>query len=249
MSEWKVPAKIPVHVGIIMDGNGRWAKAHGLPRALGHRRGANVLRDIVRESGNVGIAVLSLYAFSTENWKRSAEEVGALMGLLLEFFQKETEALHQNNVRIRILGDVGGLPAPQQSVVLHAMERTARNTGLQLNIALNYGGRDEIRRAFQKLYQRMQAEAMDPSAIDEAMIAGALDTAGQPDVDLLIRPSGEMRLSNFLLFQSAYAEFVFCDMLWPDFTVEEYHRTLEAFARRDRRRGGRNERGEGNNNA
>ena len=151
MSEWRPPENLPKHVAIIMDGNGRWAKKHGLPRALGHRRGVEALREIVRASSDIRVEVLSLYAFSTENWKRSAEEVGALMGLLLEFFQREIEELHRNNVLIRILGDVNGLPMPQRKAALRAMERTKNNGGLQLNIALNYGGRDEIRRAFQKL--------------------------------------------------------------------------------------------------
>ena len=239
MSEWRVPEILPKHVAIIMDGNGRWAKKHGVPRALGHRRGVEALREIVRESSDIGVAVLSLYAFSTENWKRSAEEVGALMGLLLEFFQREIEALHQNNVRIRILGDVTGLPAPQQRAALRAMERTENNGGLQLNIALNYGGRDEIRRAFQKIAALAQDGKLDATSIDEQTISNALDTAGQPDVDLLIRPSGELRISNFLLYQSAYAEFVFCDTLWPDFTREIYRQTLDEYAKRDRRRGGR----------
>lgn len=239
MSEWKIPANLPKHVAIIMDGNGRWAKKHGLPRALGHRRGVEALREIVRESSDLRIQVLSLYAFSTENWKRSTEEVGALMGLLLEFFQKEIEALHQNNVQIRVLGDIAGLPAPQQRAAERAMERTKNNGGLMLNIALNYGGRDEIRRAFQRLCASVQSGETDPLSIDEQAISSALDTAGQPDVDLLIRPSGELRLSNFLLYQSAYAEFIFCDTLWPDFSKELYRQTLAEFSRRDRRHGGR----------
>lgn len=238
MSSWQAPEKLPKHVAIIMDGNGRWAKKHGLPRVLGHRKGVEALREIVRESSDLGVQVLSLYAFSTENWKRSTEEVSALMGLMLEFFQREIEELHQNQVRVRILGDLIRLPAPQQKAAEHAMERTKHNTGLQLNIALNYGGRDEIKRAFQKLYARIQA-GMDPSAIDEQSIADVLDTAGQPDVDLIIRPSGELRLSNFLLFQSAYAEFVYCDTLWPDFSKEAYHQALDTYAKRDRRHGGR----------
>ena len=239
MSEWRVPDPLPKHVAIIMDGNGRWAKKHGVPRALGHRRGVEALRAIVRESSDIGVEVLSLYAFSTENWKRSAEEVGALMGLLLEFFQREIEELHRNNVRIRILGDVTGLPAPQQKASVRAMERTRGNGGLQLNIALNYGGRDEIRRTFLRIAALCREGKIDASSIDEKAVSDALDTAGQPDVDLLIRPSGELRISNFLLYQSAYAEFVFCDTLWPDFTREIYHKTLEEYAKRDRRRGGR----------
>lgn len=245
MSEWIIPDKLPRHVAIIMDGNGRYAKRHGIPRALGHRKGVNALRDIVSESSKLGIGVLSVYGFSTENWKRSTEEVGTLMSLLLEFFQKETDALHKNNVNIRILGEVAGLPDAQRASVERAMRITGNNTGLMFNIALNYGGRDEIRRAFVKLAQRIKENTLDVSAIDDAVIQSALDTAGQPDVDLLIRPSGELRLSNFLLYQSAYAEFVYCDTLWPDFTIHTYHQALDTFAQRERRYGGRKEQGEG----
>ncbi len=236
---WTVPAALPRHVAIIMDGNGRWAKKRGLPRAFGHRKGVEALRAIVRESSDLGIQVLSLYAFSTENWKRSTDEVGALMGLLLEFFAKEIDELHANRVRIRILGDVSGLPEAQRAAARNAMARTGANTGLQLNIALNYGGRDEIIRAARTLASRVREGTLEPDAIDEATFAAALDTAGQPDVDLLIRPSGEQRLSNFLLFQAAYAEFLFPDTLWPDFGVDTYHKALDTYAGRDRRFGGR----------
>lgn len=231
--------KLPRHVAIIMDGNGRWAKKRGIARALGHRRGIEALRGVVRESGSQGIEVLSLYAFSTENWKRSAEEVGVLMDLLLEFFDRETEEMHKNRVRIRILGDISGLPEKQRASVTRAMRRTEQNDGLQLNIALNYGGRDELTRAARYLAEQAAQGLLNPADIDEAMLAGALDTHGQPDVDLMIRPSGEMRLSNFLLFQSAYAEFLFPDVLWPDFSVQAYREALNAYALRDRRFGGR----------
>lgn len=239
MSDWQTPARLPRHVAIIMDGNGRWAKAHGLPRAMGHRKGVEALREIVRESSNIGMEVLTLYAFSTENWKRSTEEVGVLMRLLLEFFGSEIEELHKNKVCIRILGDVQGLPGPQREVAMRAMERTGANTGLRLNIALNYGGRDEIVRAVRQIMQDVQAGALSPDAVDDGAIAARLDTAGQPDVDLMIRTSGEQRLSNFLLYQAAYAEFLFPDVLWPDFSVDHYHAALQAYARRDRRFGGR----------
>lgn len=222
-----------------MDGNGRWAKKRGLGRALGHRKGVETLRAVVRESSELGIGVLSLYAFSTENWSRSAEEVGALMGLLLEFFAKEIDALHANRVRVRILGDVEGLPGPQRDAALAAMARTAENAGLQLNIALNYGGRDELVRAM----RRLMRAGLAPEQVNEKALADALDTAGQPDVDLMIRPGGEMRLSNFLLFQSAYAEFLFPGTLWPDFDVDAYHHALDAYAARERRLGGRKEHG------
>lgn len=238
---WKPPERLPRHVAIIMDGNGRWAKKRALPRAFGHRSGVEALRSIVRESSDLGIEALSLYAFSTENWKRSAVEVNALMGLLLEFFSKEIDELHANGVRIRILGDYQALPEAQRKAVQRAMRITGENHGLQLNIALNYGGRDELTRAARSLAQRVKAGELSPDGIDEETFASALDTAGQPDVDLVIRTSGEMRLSNFLPYQSAYAELLFPDTLWPDFDVQAYHDMLDAYAARDRRFGGRKE--------
>lgn len=239
MPEWRAPARMPRHVAIIMDGNGRWAQRRGLPRAMGHRRGVEALRAIVRESSDLGIEVLTLYAFSTENWRRSQEEVGVLMRLLLEFFGSEIEALHQNRVRIRILGDVEGLPGPQREVACRAMTRTENNDGLRLNIALNYGGRDELVRGIRRLAAEAAAGQLNAEAINEQAVADVLDTAGQPDVDLMIRTSGEQRLSNFLLFQAAYAEFLFPDVLWPDFDVNAYHMALDAYAARERRFGGR----------
>ena len=222
MSEF---AKLPRHVAIIRDGNGRWAKAHKLQVAQGHRRGTETLRAIIRESSDIGIEALSLYAFSTENWKRSPAEVGALMSLLLEYFTSEIDELDEKNVRIRILGDKDGLPGPQKQALIAAEERTRGNTGLKLNIAINYGARDEILRAVRTL----------------ADFEAALYTHDLPDVDLLIRTSGEMRLSNFLLYQCAYAEMTFPTVLWPDFSLDDYHSALAAFGRRDRRFGGRNE--------
>ncbi|MCL1795626.1 MAG: isoprenyl transferase [Clostridia bacterium] len=230
---------LPRHVAIIMDGNGRWAERRGIARALGHRKGVEALREVVRESSDLGIKVLTLFAFSTENWKRSAEEVGALMGLLLEFFDKETEALHRNRVKIRVLGDIAGLPDRQRDASIRAMRRTQNNDGLQLNIALNYGGRDELVRAVRSISEQIAAGTIAPCQIDEKTLSNALDTAGQPDVDLLIRPGGEARISNFLLFQSAYAEFLFPDTLWPDFSIDAYREALDAYAMRDRRFGGR----------
>lgn len=234
MSGWKAPDKLPRHVAIIMDGNGRWAKRRGLPRVLGHRKGVEALRAVVRESSDLGVEVLTLYAFSTENWKRTSEEIGVLMGLLLEFFGRELGDLHANNVRIRILGELAGLPEAQRRVSEEAMACTKNNSGLQLNIALNYGGRNELVRAVRKLV----TQGVTADAIDEHALAGALDTAGQPDVDLLIRTSGEQRLSNFLLFQTAYAEFIFPATLWPDFGLDAYHDALTVYAARDRRFGG-----------
>lgn len=242
MSElWTKPERMPRHVAIIMDGNGRWAKKRGVPRAMGHRAGVEAMRAIIRESSDLGVEVLSLYAFSTENWKRSTEEVGVLMGLLLEFCSREVENLYRNNVRIRIIGDVEHMPEPQRTALNNAMTRTADRTGLQLNFAINYGGRDELRRAARRLCEQALAGALTPEDITEETLRQALDTAGQPDADLVIRTSGEERMSNFLPFQAAYAELQFPQILWPDFGVDEYHAALENFAGRDRRFGGRNE--------
>ena len=240
MTDQWTPALLPRHVAIIMDGNGRWAKKHKMKIALGHRTGVEALRSIIRESSDIGIEALSLYAFSTENWKRDPSEVEALMGLLLEFFTSEIDELDEKNVRIRILGDKDGMPPKQRAALINAEERTGKNTGLRLNIAINYGGRAELVRAARRLAEKAKAGLIDPAAIDEDALAGELYTAGLPDVDLLIRTSGEMRLSNFLLYQCAYAEFLFPTVLWPDFTLKHYHDALDAFAKRDRRYGGRN---------
>ena len=230
---------LPRHVAIIMDGNGRWAKQHKIQVALGHRKGVEALRSIIRESSDLGIEALSLYAFSTENWKRSPQEVEALMALLLEFFTSEIDELDEKNVCIRILGDKDGMPPKQREALIRAEERTGKNTGLKLNIALNYGGRAELVRAARSLARKAAAGEMRPEDITEDTLAEELYTHGLPDVDLLIRTSGEMRLSNFLLYQCAYAEFYFPTVLWPDFRLSDYHRALEAYAHRDRRFGGR----------
>ncbi|MBO2517204.1 MAG: isoprenyl transferase [Clostridiales bacterium] len=232
---------LPRHVAIIMDGNGRWAKKHRIKIALGHRRGVETLRDIIRESSDIGIEVLTLYAFSTENWSRSPEEVEALMGLLLEFFISEIDELDEKNVCIRILGEKSALPLPQQEALMKAENRTKENTGLQLNIAINYGSRPEIIRAVKTIAEKVRQGKLDIDRIDESTMSEALYTAGQPDVDLLIRTSGEQRLSNFLLWQCAYAEFTFPTVLWPDFTLKEYHAALDDYMHRDRRFGGRKE--------
>lgn len=233
--------KLPRHVAIIMDGNGRWAQRRGMPRTFGHKAGVEALREIIRHSDDLGIEALTIYAFSSENWKRSAEEVGALMGLLLEYFTKELDELHRENVRIRILGDIDGMPKGlerQQSALHAAIDRTQGNTGLNLNIALNYGGQQEIVRAARQLARRAASGEIAPEEIDQAMFAGELYTAGLPEVDFLIRTSGEMRLSNFLLYQCAYAEFYQTDVLWPDFDRDAYDEALLAYQRRNRRFGG-----------
>ena len=232
-------AVLPKHVGIIMDGNGRWARQHRLAVAFGHRAGTENLREIIRHTDDLGIGALSLYAFSTENWRRSPEEVAALMQLILDFFASEIDELDEKNVRITILGDKAALPRKQRDTLLEAEERTGGNTGLRLNIAINYGGRAELTRAARLLAEEVKAGRLAPEAIDEAALEARLYTAGIPDVDLLIRTSGEMRLSNFLLWQCAYAEFVFPEKLWPDFAVADYDQALQVFAGRARRFGGR----------
>ena len=232
-------ARLPRHVGIIMDGNGRWAKAHKLAVALGHRQGTENLREIIRHTDDIGIEALSLYAFSTENWRRSPEEVAALMQLILDYFASEIDELDEKHVRITILGEKRDLPEKQRITLVSAEQRTMRNQGLRLNIAINYGGRAEIVRAAQRLAQAAVSGVIRPDEIDESRFADNLWTEGLPDVDLLIRTSGEMRLSNFLLWQCAYAEFVFPEELWPDFSVQSYDQALQVYASRDRRFGGR----------
>lgn len=233
-----VNEQLPKHIAVIMDGNRRWARQHAFQVALGHRKGVEAVRTIVRECDHLGIEVLSLYAFSTENWQREKREVDTLMALLQEFFTSDIDELDEKNVRIRILGVKERLPDMQRATVTRCEERTKNNTGLQLNIAINYGSRDEILRMVRRMCFDTAAGRIDPDQIDDEMIASYLDTNGQPDVDLLIRTSGEMRLSNFLLYQCAYAEFYFTPVLWPDFGVEELHGALEEFAHRQRRHGG-----------
>ena len=226
---------MPCHVAIVMDGNGRWATRRSLPRNAGHAAGVEAIRDIIRASDDWGIKYLSLYAFSTENWMRPSDEVNALMGLLLRYFNSEIDELDEKNVRILILGDITKLPGPQRAAVERAMERTEKNTGLNLNIALNYGGKAELLRAMNLLAKRSAEEGRE--SWTEKDLEGGLYTAGQPDVDLFIRPGGEKRVSNFLLWQSAYAEIVFNDTLRPDYDRERYRKDLWEYAGRDRRFG------------
>lgn len=230
--------ELPRHVAIIMDGNGRWANARSLPRTVGHRAGVERLRGIIRLSSDIGVEALSIYAFSTENWKRPSMEVNALFELFAEYFLKEIDALHQNGVCIRALGDIGSLPSKVEKGARAAMERTRSNPGLKLNIGLNYGGRSEIIRAVQRITGQAVSGEIEPDAIDEKLFSGILDTGGQPDPDLLIRTGGEKRLSNFLLFQLAYAELLFVDDYWPDFSDERYLECLRAYQSRKRRYGG-----------
>ena len=231
--------KLPEHVAIIMDGNGRWARRHKLSVSRGHRQGTETLREIIRHTDDLGIRALSLYAFSTENWNRSEEEVAALMQLILDFFASEIDELDAKNVRILILGDKGGLPEKQRETLKEAERRTEKNTGLRLNIAVNYGGRAELVKAAREIATLAVNGSLPLNGITEETISEHLYTCGQPDVDLLIRTSGEQRLSNFLLYQNAYAEFVFPEVLWPDFTVHDYDLALDAYAHRERRFGAR----------
>lgn len=233
------PVPVPVHIAIIMDGNGRWAKRRGMPRYAGHAYGAETFRRIANHCRDIGVRYLTVYAFSTENWKRSKEEVGALMQLILDFFASEIDELDEKNVRILILGDKAALPEKQRDTLIEAERRTAKNTGLHLNIALNYGGRAELTRAARLIAEEAAQGRLNPDEINEETVAQRLYTAGQPDVDLMIRTSGEMRLSNFLLWQCAYAEFEFPTVLWPDFTVADYDEALAAFGGRERRFGKR----------
>lgn len=235
------PERLPKHVAIIMDGNGRWARQHKVKIAMGHRTGTETLREIIRNSSDIGIEALSLYAFSTENWGRPQSEVDALMQLILDFFASEIDELCEKNVRILILGDKSGLPEKQRLTLLSAEQRTAGNTGLKLNIAINYGSRAELAHAAQSLARDVQAGLLQPEDITEQLLSSRLYTADLPDVDLLIRTSGEMRLSNFLLFQCAYAEFVFPEVLWPDFDLAQYHQCIAQFQSRKRRFGKREE--------
>ena len=232
-------AKLPRHVAIIMDGNGRWAKKHKLNVAMGHRQGVETLREVIRHTDDLKIEALTIYAFSTENWNRSKEEVAALMQLILDFFKSEIDELDEKNVRILILGEKDVFPDEQREVLIEAERRTGDNTGLTLNICLNYGGRAELVRAAKSIVEDVQAGRLSLDKVDETTISDRLYTANQPDVDLMIRTSGEMRLSNFLLYQCAYAEFLFPKVLWPDFTVQDYDEALLAYGGRERRFGKR----------
>ena len=232
-------AKLPRHVAVIMDGNGRWAKKHKLNVAIGHRQGVETLREVIRHTDDLKIEALTIYAFSTENWNRSKEEVGALMQLILDFFKSEIDELMEKNVRILILGEKDVFPDKQREVLIEAERRTGDNTGLTLNICLNYGGRAELVRAAKSIAQDVKDGTLDVNAITAQTISDRLYTANQPDVDLMIRTSGEMRLSNFLLYQCAYAEFLFPTVLWPDFSVQDYDEALMAYGGRERRFGKR----------
>jgi undecaprenyl diphosphate synthase len=225
-------------VAIIMDGNGRWAQARGLPRSAGHRAGAEAARKAVRAAGEAGVECLTLYAFSSENWRRPADEISDLTGLLKFYVKRELEGLHKEGVRLKILGDHNAFEADVARLVDSAVARTAGNRRMTVAIALNYGARGELVNAARRLARQAAAGELDPEAIDEARIEAALDTHDLPPLDLLIRTSGEQRLSNFLLWQAAYAELLFVETLWPDFDGDTLRAALAEYARRERRYGG-----------
>ncbi|NIX77146.1 isoprenyl transferase [Microvirga terricola] len=229
---------VPTHVAIIMDGNGRWAAQRGLPRFEGHRRGVEAIRRAVRTAGDLGIRYLTVYSFSAENWRRPAQEVSDLMGLLKRFVRHDLADLHANNIRVRIIGEREGLSPDIRSILDEAEQLTRSNTGLTLVIAFNYGGRQEIVGAIRALARQVKAGALDPEAIDLETVEAGLDTHGIPDPDLLIRTSGEQRISNFLTWQTAYSEFVFVPAFWPDFDDAIFRAAIEEYNRRDRRFGG-----------
>ena len=234
----KLTAKVPAHVAIIMDGNGRWAKKRGLPRTMGHRKGVESVREAVRVAGDVGISYLTLFAFSSENWTRPETEVNDLMGLLKAFIRRDLAELHSENIRIRVIGSRENLRGDILPLLLEAEETTRNNTGLTLVIAFNYGSRDEIARAARKLALKVQSGAIRPEDIDAVALDRELDTWGMPDPDLLIRTSGEERLSNFLLWQSAYTELLFVPEFWPDFSRDTFYAALASYSGRERRFGG-----------
>lgn len=228
---------LPNHVAIIMDGNGRWAKKRNLPRIAGHRGGIAAVRDIVEVCGELGIEVLTLYTFSTENWRRPRDEVSALMKLLLRTLRNEIDELVQNNVRLMAVGDIRSLPENARQGILWGIEETKQNSGLILNLALSYGGREEIITAVQQIAEEVQQGKLKPEAIDEETIHHHLYTSSLPDPDLLIRTSGEFRISNFLLWQLAYTEIYITDVLWPDFRRKDLYKAIEDYQRRERRFG------------
>jgi undecaprenyl diphosphate synthase len=232
------PASLPRHVAVIMDGNGRWARLRGLPRVEGHRAGIRAVREAVEAAARLELEALTIYAFSTENWKRPRWEVRTLMSLLKEYLGKELRLMVDNNIRFRPIGRISELDPEIQQGLARAVEATAANTGLTFQIALNYSGRAELIDLVKAAVERARGGALDASAVDEAWISANLTTAGVPDPDLLIRTSGELRISNFLLWQVAYAELYFTPVLWPDFTSRDLIQAIAEFARRERRYGG-----------
>jgi undecaprenyl diphosphate synthase len=233
-----VRQQMPRHIAIIMDGNGRWAQSRGLPRSAGHREGVEAVRRTVRAAMEIGVQYLTLFSFSSENWARPASEIDDLMRLVKRFVRRDLEELHQNNVRVRVIGEREGVERELLDMIDEAVALTSVNTALDLVIAFNYGSRAEIAKAARRLAERAVEGGIKPEHITPEALAGALDTQGLPDPDLLIRTSGELRLSNFLLWQSAYTEFVFLEACWPDFGRDLLEQAILEFRRRDRRYGG-----------
>ena len=231
------PAFLPKHIGLIMDGNGRWAKKRMLPRSAGHTAGARTFRQIAEYAASIGIEYLTVYAFSTENWKRPEAEVSAIMRIMQEYLS-DFEKYRSLNVRVTFLGDLSVFSPEMQATMRDLEEQSSVCTGMRLNIAVNYGGRDELVHAVKKLCRSVQDGTLDVDGISEETVGKALYSAGMPDVDLIIRPSGEYRLSNFLIWQSAYAEYVFMDVLWPDFSPKDLDAAIREYAGRNRRFGG-----------
>ena len=227
----------PQHVAIILDGNGRWAKKRGLPRMMGHNEGVKTVREIVTASAEAGVKYLTIYVFSKQNWNRPKDEVSSIMTLLLKTAQREIKELHRNNVQLKIIGDKNDLPNEAKSVLEQGVELTKDNKVLTLVVALGYGSRDEILRAVHSLAEDVKSGELEPSDINETLLGSRLDTADIPDPDLIIRTSGEYRISNYLLWQSAYAEFYFAQELWPDFHRQEYYKALQSYMQRERRFG------------
>lgn len=235
----KLPAVVPESIGIIMDGNGRWAKKRGLPRSLGHSKGAGVFRDIVIYCNELGVKYVTVYAFSTENWKRSRDEIDSIVNILRDYLKKGFIELKKNNIVIKFIGDISPFPQDVKDEIKQLEADSAANNGITLNIALNYGGRAELVHAFRSMLADVEAGKLSAEEITEDTVESYLYTAGQPSPDLIIRPSGELRLSNFMLWQAAYSEFWFDNVLWPDFDRKDLLRAFADFAERDRRYGGR----------
>lgn len=232
------PAAVPAHIGIIMDGNGRWAKKRRLPRSAGHRAGAENFRTITRYASKIGVKYLTLYAFSTENWSRPQEEVGALMDLFKSYLEEALRDFMDENIQVRFIGDVSAFSPELQKLIREVEEASAPKTGMVLNLAMNYGGRAELLRAAKAFAADVKSGQTGPESLTEEGFSRYLYTAGQPDPDLIIRPSGEQRISNFLLWQSAYAEFVYFDILWPDFKPGDLDEAIRIYSSRQRRFGG-----------
>lgn len=229
--------KLPQHVAVIMDGNGRWAKMHGKPRIFGHKNGVKSVREVSEAAAELGIKYLTLYAFSTENWSRPALEISALMGLLVETIRNEVSTLNKNNIKLESIGDISKLPAKSYKALLEGIENTKNNTGLTLILALNYSSRSELTSAVKKMANEVKEGRLDPEEINEHTINANLDTANYPDPELLIRTSGEQRISNYLLWQIAYCELYFTEVFWPDFRKVNFYEALIDFQNRERRFG------------